>query len=99
MTSRSASRRGWPRQVSPKSLLLPVLDGAPNGVIYEENCNRASDGYKQTVQIQAAHSAVSEHVKHPSSNDRTSNTKTDIEYWSLAPFIYDLASDETREQT
>jgi len=62
-----------------KSLLLPVSDGAPNGVIYEENGNRTSDRHEQTVQIHTAHSAVSDKAEHPSSNDRTCNTETDIE--------------------
>ena len=62
-----------------KSLLLPVSDGAPNGVIYEENGNRTSDRHEQTVQVHTAHSAVSDKAEHPSSNDRTCNTETDIE--------------------
>jgi hypothetical protein len=77
---------------------VPRLNRAVNSVIDEQSEDGADYGYKQAIEIEAAHASRAEDAEHQSSDDGTHNTQHNIEKCSFASLIHDLAGDETRHE-
>jgi hypothetical protein len=62
-----------------------------------EHCANHSD--EQAIQIQAGHTAVTECVEQPTTDDRADDSQDDVEENAFAAIVDNFASDETSQES
>src|SRR5277367_5068810 len=87
---------GWTRD---DPVPVPGLSSAADSVINEEDDYGASHGDQETVEIHAGYTGQAQESGEPSADDGADDAQNDVHDEALAPFINQLASDETGDQT
>jgi hypothetical protein len=64
-------------------------------MVDNEQKHGTNNSDEQAIQIQSGYSACTERAEQPSANYGTDNPEENIQDQPLAPFVYQLASDES----
>jgi hypothetical protein len=70
-----------------------------DGVIDEENYDRANYGDDKAVDIEAGNAMGPEETKQPPADNGADNSEDNVEDETFSRFVDDFASDEARNQT
>jgi len=83
-------RRGGKRDIGLTEARVSISDGFLDGVIGNQDYDRANDRHTEAVEVKSGHAMCSEEAKEPSSNNRTDDSEDDVEDETFSRFVDDL---------
>jgi hypothetical protein len=79
--------------------LLTVPGSSPkDGVIENQHDHGADNRHEETVDVEPVYALASKNVEQPATGKSADNTQKDVEQDALAPPVYNLAADVSRNQ-
>src|SRR6476620_1415467 len=72
----------------------PGSNGAPDGVVHNQENSRSYRGNQNTVKVHSRHTRVTEPLEQPTADHRAHDTKQHIQHNALTAAIDDMAGNE-----
>jgi len=72
---------------------------AKNDVIENQHYHGADNRHEQAVEVEPVYALASKDVEQPAAGESADNTQKDVEQDALASPVYNLAANESRNQT